>query len=40
MLIAYGIVAVIAVAGLIWALNEHIPQTLGGPGPGITTTQP
>jgi hypothetical protein len=28
MLIAYAIIALIAVAGLIWAVNEHTPQLL------------
>jgi hypothetical protein len=35
MLIAYAVLAVLALAGLVWALNQHIPQILGGPGSGL-----
>jgi len=35
MLIAYVILAVFAVAGLIWALSQHIPQVLCCPGNSI-----
>jgi hypothetical protein len=35
MILAYLILAVLAVAGLIWALNQHIPQLLGGPGSAL-----
>jgi hypothetical protein len=34
MLVAYVVLAIIAFAMLIWALNQRIPQVLGGPGLG------
>jgi hypothetical protein len=35
MLITYAVLAVLAVVGLVWAVNQHVPQILGGPGSGL-----